>query len=36
MSKEMFTKFEQEQVELYYTQEPTKDGPLKPLFDIEN
>ncbi len=36
MTQEMFTKFEQEQIKLYYTQKPTKDEPLKPLFDIEN
>jgi len=36
MSKEMFTKLEHEQVEQYYTQKPTKNEPLKPLFDIEN
>ena len=36
MTKEVFTKFEHEQVELYYTQKTTKDESIKPLFDIEN
>jgi len=34
MSKEMFTKFEQEQVELHYTQKVVKKEPPKPLFNM--
>jgi len=34
MSKEVYKKFEQEQVNQYYTQKPKKEKPLKPLFDM--
>lgn len=34
MKKELYTKFEQEQVKQYYTQKTTKDEQIKPLFQL--
>ena len=36
MTKELYAKFEQEQLKQYYTQKSAKDEVVKPLFDIEN